>query len=348
MKSIALNSEQALLITDRLTRKYLSGIDVAEGSIFYAAGKAYYLTDARYFSAAKIKSSAAGFISVPYKGEESVKQLYAESGAKSLLVDFTRITAAQYFSYESWAKNVSDCSCELNRMRAVKSESELGDIRRACDIASTAYYRGIAQVKKGMTERQLADIIESEMLALGAQQPSFETIVAFGENAAVPHHETGKTRLADDKVILVDMGALFNGYCSDLTRTAFYGEPSQKFLSAYAAVLNANLSAEREITAGMTGSQADKIARDLLTAAGYGQYFTHSLGHGVGLEIHEYPYLSPKRDNLLEEGNVFTVEPGVYIDGEFGIRIEDTVVMRGGKVERLFDDDKSLKIIKRQ
>ena len=151
--------------------------------------------------------------------------------------------------------------------------------------------------------------------------------------------------LQPDQPILIDTGCLCGGYCSDITRTAFFGTPDKEFTDAYDAVLSANIIAEEKIYADISGRAADKFARDLLTERGYGEYFTHSLGHGVGLEIHEFPHLSPAKDEILAENSVFTVEPGIYIDGKFGIRIEDTCVMRGGKAVRLFSDDKSLTVI---
>ena len=183
------------------------------------------------------------------------------------------------------------------------------------------------------------------MAALGAEDTAFDTIVAFGKNSAVPHHETGEAALVKNQVVLIDTGAKVNGYCSDITRTAFFGEPDDEFLNVYDAVLNANLKAESEICAGITSKAADKIARDKLKSRGYGEYFTHSLGHGVGLEIHEKPYLSPRSDETLSENAVFTVEPGVYIEGKFGIRIEDTCLMSGGRAVRLFSDGKELTVI---
>ena len=141
------------------------------------------------------------------------------------------------------------------------------------------------------------------------------------------------------------MGCTVNGYSSDITITAYFGKPSEKFIEYYQAVLDANVLAEQNISAKMTARQADAIARDFLKAKGLDEYFTHSLGHGIGLDVHEYPTLSPKKDDELEDGMVFSVEPGVYLDGEFGIRIEDTVLLQGGRVERLFTDDKNLKIL---
>ena len=183
------------------------------------------------------------------------------------------------------------------------------------------------------------------MRQLGAEDVSFDTIIAFGVNAAVPHHETSSDTLKENSCILMDFGCKYKGYCSDITRTLYFGQPDSEFLSAYDLVLSANVLAEEEIFAGMTGKNGDKIARDYLDKNGIGQYFTHSLGHGIGLNIHESPYLSRKGEEVLTDNMVFSIEPGVYFDGKFGIRIEDTVLLSGGKVKRLFNDDKKLIVL---
>ena len=197
-----------------------------------------------------------------------------------------------------------------------------------------------------MTEIELRDAIEKNVKNLGGET-AFDTIVAFGANSAVPHHETDSTKLTLNSPILVDMGAKVGGYMSDITRMAFFGTPSEKFCSCYDLVLKANLMALQNITENTLTDVADGYARNVLKDNGLDQYFTHSLGHGVGMEIHEYPTLSKKMSVPLKNGMVFTIEPGVYFDGEFGIRIEDTVLLIDGKVERLFSDDKKLLIIKK-
>ena len=240
---------------------------------------------------------------------------------------------------------MKDCSKILNNAIAIKSESELEKIKKACKITQKAFHTAIKQVKAGMTELELKDIIENLYYEFGADGIAFETIVAFGANGAVPHHQTGQTKLAENTCILVDMGCSVEGFCSDLTRTVFFGNPSEKFVDCYNAVLNANLLAEQKIQAGISTKQADAIARNYLKEKELDKYFTHSLGHGLGQNIHEYPTLSKKRNDKLEKGMVFTVEPGVYLDGEFGIRIEDSVLLTENGVERLFDDDKKLMIL---
>ena len=172
------------------------------------------------------------------------------------------------------------------------------------------------------------------MRYLGAQGLSFDTIVAFGPHAAVPHHETGETKLQFGDEVLIDFGCRVNGYCSDITRTFLFGDDGkhEEFKKAYAHVLKAHELAKEKIVAGMTGKEADAVARDYLKENGYGELFTHSLGHGIGLNVHEFPSVSPRGETKLENGMVFSDEPGVYQAGEYGIRIEDTVTLKDGKV----------------
>ena len=180
------------------------------------------------------------------------------------------------------------------------------------------------------------------MVKLGAQGLAFDTIVAFGKNSAIPHHVTGDTPLTENTVVLIDTGAKYKGYCADITRTYFFGKPNGKFIDRYNAVLDANLLAEEKIYVGLSVKDADNIARQSLKQVGLDNFFTHSLGHGLGLDIHESPSLSPKGEGTILENSPFTIEPGVYFDGEYGIRIEDTVYISGEKLIRLFTDDKTL------
>jgi Xaa-Pro aminopeptidase len=181
----------------------------------------------------------------------------------------------------------------------------------------------------------------------GASGTSFDTIVAFGENSSVPHHETGERRLKFGDIVLIDFGCKYNGYCSDCTRTFLFGDDGkhEEFKKAYAHVLKAHMLVKEKLTPEMGCRQADGIAREYLKEQGLDKYFTHSLGHGIGINIHEYPTVSPKSDSILKNGMVFSDEPGVYLEGKFGIRIEDTITLKGGKVISLTDTDKNLIIL---
>ena len=178
-----------------------------------------------------------------------------------------------------------------------------------------------------MTEKDVAWEMEKEMRELGAESPSFDTIVASGINGSKPHHSPTDKLINNNEAITIDMGAKYKGYCSDLTRTIFIGEPDEKFKKIYTTVLRAQLISMETAQPEMTGEEIDKIARDIIAAEGYGEYFGHSLGHGVGIEIHENPGVGPNSKNSIKPGMVYTIEPGIYIENWGGIRIEDMVIM---------------------
>ena len=198
-----------------------------------------------------------------------------------------------------------------------------------------------------MTENEVAAELEYLMRKYGASGTSFPTIVAFGKNASVPHHETGLTKLRFGDAVLIDFGCKTGGYCSDCTRTFLFGDDKKhgEFKAAYERVLTAHNLVKEGVTDGISGKAADAFARDYLAKFGLDKYFTHSLGHGIGVNVHEHPYLSPKSENLLRNGMVFSDEPGVYFEGDFGIRIEDTIALIDGKVVSLTDSDKKLLIL---
>ncbi len=344
MRKLCFGDKSVCLITDRLTRKYLTGVDIAEGILIIGKNQTVF-TDARYFSAAKITLNSVGVNAILFNGLDSVKNFLKKQNIKIFYVDFNNTTVNEYKSYSSFGYKIKDCSNLLEKTLAVKEKEEKAKIVSACEIAQKAYHQAIKTVKEGMTEIELKERIESLYFEFGADGVAFDTIVAFGENGAVPHHQTGLKKLQKDMPILIDMGCTVGGFCSDLTRTSYFGTPDKKFVECYKAVLNANLLAIENITDNMTAKSADKIARDYLKSCRLDKYFTHSLGHGVGLRIHEYPTLSKKRNYKLKNDMVFTIEPGVYLDGEFGIRIEDTVVLEDGKVKRLYSDSKELLIL---
>lgn len=345
MERIFKNKGCATIVYDRIERKYLLGKDIADGVIVVVENKKYYFTDDRYFYAVKDEITELGFIPVKYTGAESVNDLLISNNVKTLYLNYDRICVSQYLSFIEKGFEVKDYSRAITLMRSVKSEAELLNVKKACEIAQKTYHKVIKTLKVGDTEREVKKRLEESMLSLGADGLSFDTIVAFGKNSAIPHHVTGDDKLKIGDVVLVDMGCTCNGYCSDITRTAFFGKPSQKFVDDYNLVLKANIYAEENIVDGIDGVVADGYARDVLKEFHLDQYFTHSLGHGIGLEVHEYPTLSKRNKDKLVNGMVFSVEPGVYFNGEYGIRIEDTVALVDGKVERFFTDDKKLIIL---
>ena len=341
MIKLPLKEKQAFLITDRLTRKYICKFDLEEGFLL-VGNKTFYLTDARYFYRAKPIIEQNGITAVLFNDYSDIKKLCAQLKLKTLFIDFERTMLSQYQTYKSFKVKLKDGSEILNLVKTIKNEEELSNIQKACEITQTALWEEVSRIKEGITELELKKSIENKMISLGADGVAFDTIVAFGANSAVPHHLSGETKLCKNSVVLIDAGCKVNGYCSDITRTYFFGEPTKKFINVYQSVYKANELALREIKSGVNGKEADDVARKYLSNCGFGEKFTHSLGHGVGLEIHEFPSLSKKSSALLKDGMVFTIEPGVYLDGEFGVRIEDTVVLKNGSVERLFTDRKDL------
>lgn len=215
----------------------------------------------------------------------------------------------------------------FHMVRARKADDEVASISRAAGITDAAFLAATANLTAGVTERELAWRTELAMRELGADGPGFPTIVAAGPHGARPHHDPGDRPIEAGEPVVIDMGAMVDGYCADLTRTICVGQPPPEFLARYTTVLSAQLAALSGIRAGVTGREADQIAREALTASGFGEQFVHGLGHGVGLLIHEYPSLGKSSDDVLEPGHVITIEPGIYLEEWGGIRIEDLCVV---------------------
>lgn len=214
----------------------------------------------------------------------------------------------------------------LKPIRACKSQAEIEAIAQAAAQADRAMQAAIDACQVGVTEMDVAWSAETAFRLDGAQQVSF-TLVASGPNGAYPHHHSGQRQLQEGDAIIIDIGASLNGYSSDITRMVFLGDPSPEFLQAYAAVLEANQQGRAAVKPGVTAHQVDRAARSVLEEAGYGQYYIHRTGHGLGLEVHEPPWIMAGNLQILEPGMVFSIEPGVYIEGQFGIRIEDIVAV---------------------
>jgi Xaa-Pro aminopeptidase len=270
------------------------------------------------------------------------------AGYESVGISFDQTMHVEYLALEKAGVKMQNMDDAYTQAMTVKNDWELDNIAKACQIAEDAFNELLPEIKEGMTETEVAALLEYKMRKLGAHGLAFSTIVGFGAHAAVPHHETGLTKLQFGDEILIDFGCRVNGYCSDITRTFLFGDDGkhEEFKKAYAAVLKAHNLVQEKAVAGMTGTEVDAIARDSLKADGYGDLFTHSLGHGIGLNIHEKPSVSPKGEQVLENGMVFSDEPGVYVAGEYGIRIEDTVVLKGGKVVSFMSKtDKNLIIL---
>ena len=334
------------LITEEKQRLYFTGFASSAGYVAITEDKTTFVVDSRYLFAARKRLEKKGIEVVGGRDLGAIKEIDGEVGAETIGIDFGKTTLAEFEAYKALGVGIVDVSAEIGKKMAVKSGDEIKKLEKACAIAEKSFRQAIKEIRVGMTERELAAILEYRFRMNGASDKSFDTIVAFGPNTAVPHHETGNKRLKENMPVLMDFGCIYKGYCSDMTRTFYFGTPTPEFIRAYSAVYRAHTEAYENIRAGMKGSEADKIARDVLEKEGYGKYFTHSLGHGIGVNIHEYPWVSPKSENVLEDGMIFSIEPGVYLDGKFGIRIEDSEVMKDGKPHSFMKHPKYLCVLK--
>ena len=323
----------AVFTTCEYLKRYITGFLTEGGYVLVDKDGTTLMTDFRYKEAAE-KRFAGTDVTVAmmdrnYNPVETLKKY------KKVAIPFEETSYPEYERLKGCGAELVDCMPAFRKLMAVKSPFELSSIAKACTIAEEGLLKLLPDIKEGMTETEVAALLEYNMRTLGAYSTSFDTIVAFGAHAAVPHHETGSKKLKFGDEILIDFGCRVDGYCSDITRTFLFGDDKkhEEFKKAYKAVLEAHEAVKADLRAGMTGKEADAIARNVLEKYGYAQYFTHSLGHGIGLKVHEFPSLSTRSEHVLENGMVFSDEPGVYLAGEYGIRIEDTVTLENGKVK---------------
>jgi Xaa-Pro aminopeptidase len=357
ISDMLLDNNHAALITSQVNRRYVTGFKSSYGVVVITKERNYFLTDARYYEkAAEVVSKAY----IPFKlvlvddtKEQGLRHqleyIFLKRQIESVSVESAAMTLGGLEKYKKMFPQVEfDTSSRLSdvimKKRAVKSTEELKKIEAAQRIAERAFAKLVSKLRAGMTEKQVAAVLNYYMLELGADSPAFDTIVASGKNSAVPHAVPTDKTLNDGDFVIIDFGAVVDGYHSDMTRTLVVGRPTEAMKRVYDAVKSANEDAMRAIRADITGKLLDNVARATLEAWGYDDYFKHSLGHGVGLEVHEKPALSIKSTthSTLKENMVVTIEPGVYIPGKFGVRIEDIVVVTKNGCVNLVKTPKTL------
>ncbi len=327
-----------LLITDPLNRRYLTGFTGSAGLVLVTAGRAMLAVDFRYYEQAAREAPAWEQVRVERRYYETLSEMVADAGIKRLGFEADHVTVAQLEELNERLAEVELCPTKklVLSMRAIKDEGEVAAIRAAVACADEAFAHLLRVIHPGMREVDVAWELESYMRQHGATATSFPLIVGSGPNGAMPHATTSERVIGTGEPIVIDFGAVVDGYCSDITRTICLGHADGRYLEVWNLVLEAQLRAEEQLRPGMTNKEADALAREALKEAGYEKEFGHGLGHGVGLAIHESPGVSPNAEELvLEPGMVFTVEPGVYLPGWGGVRIEDIVVMREDGVEVL-------------
>ncbi len=321
-----------MLISDPQNRRYLSGFTGSTATLLVTAEQQLIMVDFRYFERAERESPAWAQVRVTGKTIETLAEMVRLSGARRLGFEADHVTVAQLHEMEGVAGDVELAPTEqfVLPMRAVKDEGEVAAIRAAIACSDAAFAHLCEVIRPGMTEIEVAWTLESYMRQHGASELAFPTIVGAGPNGAMPHATSSDRPIRAGEPIVIDFGATVNGYRSDITRTICLGEPEDAhYMDIWNLVLEAQQAAEAQIVPGMLGKEADAIARDLFAAAGYVEEFGHGLGHGVGLNIHEGPFVGRLSDkDVLQPGMVFTVEPGLYLPGRFGVRIEDVVLLR--------------------
>ena len=343
----------SMLVSASENRRYLSGFTGSSGYLLISASDAVLATDFRYVEQAGRESPDFTVHRVA-GGSGWFPELASQLGVRRVGIESQDMALATYTALKKSVEEAKgghrpelvSTSGIVDGLRAVKDEDELALLTRAVEIADRAFEQVAPTIEPGVTEQQIAWELEKAMRDAGAEVIAFDIIVAAGPNGALPHHRADETVVRDGDAVVIDMGARYRGYCSDLSRTVVVGEPDETFRRVYDTVLRAQLEAEETVSAGMTGAEADAIARDVIMEADYGDNFGHSLGHGVGLAVHENPRLGPSSDDLLEDGMVFTIEPGIYLSGWGGVRIEDMAVLEKGRVRVLSKAHKSERAIR--
>ncbi|MEN6461958.1 MAG: Xaa-Pro peptidase family protein [Syntrophomonas sp.] len=335
----------AFLITKPENIRYLSGFTGGmDGRLVVTDNQQYLLTDSRYWEQASIESPQWELVKETTPGIDLLVDLVSKY--KKLALESQHMTIESFRQLEARFENqlylLSDI---IEGLRTVKDETELNLLRRAAEISDEVFEDICQYIKVGLTERQIANRVVYLLKQKGCQKESFDTIAVSGPNAALPHGQPGDRILIDGDMLTLDFGGFYQGYAGDMTRTVIIGNGSQYLKDNYMRLLEAQQLGVSNVRSGMAGQEVDKLVRECLQKHSLDIYFAHSTGHGVGLEIHENPRLSRSSKSILEENMVVTVEPGIYIPGWGGIRIEDTVIVKNGGCEVITHSDKGLIIL---
>jgi len=327
-----------LLITQPDNCRYISGFTGSGAILLVCRNSAILVTDFIYAEQARREASSFHIV-VATAAAEKLSLLLSSDTTKRLGFEANILNFSDYQRLAEAAGKVESALVPaeglVESLRSIKEPEELASIERAAALADSAFRYIMAEIRPGMTEKEAAWEIERYLRERDSEAVPFEIIVASGPNAALPHARPTDRPIATSEPVILDLGARVNGYCSDISRTLCLGPQDDTFRRIYDLVLQAQLTALDGIRAGMTGAEADGLARAVIRNGGYGQSFGHGLGHGVGLAVHEEPRIGPTSTAVVAEDMVFTVEPGIYVNGWGGVRIEDTVVMEKGRARAL-------------
>lgn len=336
-----------LIVASNTNRRYLTGFTGTAGIAVISEKEARFITDFRYVEQAGNQIEGFEIVQHTKPIHEEVAKQVQEMGISRLGFEKDQLTYGQYDVFKSVLENkeFTPVSGLVEKIRLIKNPAELKVIQDAIDIADDAFTHIQKYLRAGVKEIDISNELEFFMRKQGAVSSSFDIIVASGYRSALPHGVASDKVIEKGELVTLDFGAYYNGYCSDITRTVAIGEPSDELKKIYETVLEAQLRGVNGIKPRMTGKEADALTRDYITEKGYGEYFGHSTGHGLGMQVHEGPGLSYKSDQQLEPGMVVTVEPGIYVAGVGGTRIEDDIVITESGNDILSKSTKELLIL---
>jgi len=339
------NDVNALVVCKPQNVRYLSNFSGSTAVMLITKENSFLLVDFRYYKQAKnevLSSCCEVRLSSDFFND--VKIILNELNLNKVGFESEYLTFEQHKSLSKKLQGVelAPFSHIVEDLRVVKDENEIEKISKAAYISDKVFENTLGLIKLGLTEIDIAAKIEYSIKKMGAEKTAFDTIVASGSNSAMPHAKPTNRKFGKGDFIKIDLGVMFQGYCSDMSRTVVLGKADEKKIEIYNTVLRAQQAVLCKIKKGMKFAEADNLARDIISSAGYGDNFGHNLGHGVGLEIHEAPTLGSKGKGFFESGMVFTIEPGIYIEGFGGVRIEDLAVLRDDSVEILTKSPKEL------
>jgi Xaa-Pro aminopeptidase len=330
------NSYDAFMVSNDVNRRYLSGFDGSAGTLLISQEKAYLVTDFRYIEQATVQAED---FEVKKRGDDlhqSMAQLLAECGWSKIAFESKQVSYAEYIEMkDKLGVELIPLDGAVEKLRMIKNKGELEILRSGAHELDNAFSYICTRLRPGVTEKEIDLELEFYLRRNGAEAASFRFIVASGERGALPHGAATTKQLAHGELVTIDFGAVYNGYATDMTRTVAIGSTDQRQREIYGIVEKARSAAAAFVKPGIKANEADQVARDIIEKAGYGSYFGHGLGHGVGLETHEQPTLNPRSTTVLEPGMVVTVEPGIYLPGWGGVRIEDMVLVTADGAELL-------------
>lgn len=350
LKEFLKEKNAAALIMSEENICYFTSFHSSNGYLIVTGEKAYFFTDSRYIEAAQNKITSCDEVLLLKSMKEELVPFISSLNKNELFVEAERITLSRYTELKSLFSGVTvngngELDKKISEIRTVKKDEQVNTIIKAQRIAEKAFDYILTFIKEGVTEKEVALTLEYFMLKNGADALSFDTIAVSGKNSSMPHGVPTDKKIEKGDFITMDYGAVCDFYHSDMTRTVAVGEVSSKQIEVYETVLKAQEEAFRVMKAGVPCKDVDKAARDTIVNAGYGEYFGHGLGHGVGVEIHELPSLNPSSGAILEVGNIVTNEPGIYLPGEFGVRIEDMALITEDGYENLTLSEKKLIVL---